>query len=55
MSHPVLIDENYSKFRKFLLQNIDAFFDYRLQNPHWRINLNLNKKFEQILIENFID
>ena len=52
MSHPILVDPNHSQFREFLIQNLNAFFDPRLKDPHWKIDLD--EQFSEKLIVNFI-
>ena len=52
MSHPILIDPIHSHFREFLIENLNAFFDSRLKDPHWK--KNLDEKSSEIIISDFI-
>ena len=52
MSHPILVDPNHSLFREFMIQNLNAFFDPRLKDPNWKINLD--EQFSEKLIVDFI-
>ena len=54
MSHPVLIDPKCSEFRIFLIDNLDAFFDSRLRDPHWAKKLKLDPSEVGKIIDIFI-
>ena len=50
MNHSILVDPHHSLFREFLIQNLNAFFDPRLKDPLWKINLD-EQSSEKLIVD----